>query len=146
MKENSYMFQIKQKINKTFLIYSLIAVALTFFAFHPDIVLASGGTGGEAGETFTNSLKGGKNFLKEVVNFLQYVGFAIGIGGVIKLLFLLRQQTKQNGQKPEGSAYLYTLAVIAIGTSVGLFAKFSKEGVFGKKTEVITNESDIFNK
>lgn len=146
MKENSYMFQIKQKINKTFLIYGLIAVALTFFAFHPDIVLASGGTGGEAGESFTNSLDGGKKVLKALVNFFQYVGFAFGIGGVLKLIFLLRQQTKQNGQKPEGTAYLSTFAIIAIGTSVGLVAKWSKEGIFGKKNEVITNESDIFNK
>ena len=50
------------------------------------------------------------------------------------------------GKKPEGTAYLSTFAIIAIGTSVGLVARWSKEGIFGKKNEVITNESDIFSK
>lgn len=142
MKENSYMFQIKQKINKTFVIYGLIAAVLTLFAFSPEIVFANG----ETGQNVVNGLDGGKNVLKAGVNFLQYLGFAFGIGAIIKLIFLLRQQTKQNGQKPEGSAYLYTIAIAIIGTSVGVTAKWLKDGFYGNKADVISTESDIFSK
>lgn len=142
MKDNSHMFQLKQKLNKNILIYAVLALVLVFFAFNPEIVLASGKS--VVGGNLTNSIEGASKSVKALINFLQLIALAFAFFAVLILASMGYKKSKPNSQPIGASAWLGLFFCIVVAAGAGGFIYYVKSSFYGENSTVVSPEDQIF--
>lgn len=140
MKDNCHMFQ--HKLNKNILIFALLTLVLAFFAFSPEIVLASGK--GAVGGNLANSIEGATKNIKASVNLTQMFSLLFAFIVAFVFAYILYKRHKQNAQQVGAGGIVAMICCILVAAGSGKFINYIQTGFYGDNATVVKPEDQIF--